>query len=375
MDHLPCSVTEGDMVEADVVTLQRDVFPILIRQFRSLQFFQTVQHRVGDRKDMGGVVDGLHTAEDREGEHGSHQEHRQLQGSVHSLPAGGEHQANSCGLQGNEVQTVPGHKSKLIFDPDVLIGPARLKKPLGGRPLLSEGFDHRKAVDVLNGCPGQCLLGPVSHRSGAGTLPPDAAEGKGGQQHTHHCHQRRLGAEERHAQNDDQYLQIAVDDRIHHLHALQLQGTELRGQSSQNVAQVILREIPQGNPFEQVTKFQSLLRRPLCSDTLLEPVFPVSTHEAQNDQQDDPAQAQPGEPGVQRRPLLGTLDDQPKGPGRQHHRPGSSPGGKKRTETSEIQPPVVPLCPTQNPIHTPKHRQASFPTAQFWAPTWACHSF
>ena len=59
-----------------------------------------------------------------------------------------------------------------------------------------------------------------------------------------------------------QNLQIAVDDRIHHLHALQLQGTQLRGQSSQNVAQVILGEIPQGNPFEQVTQFQSLLRPP-----------------------------------------------------------------------------------------------------------------
>lgn len=128
-------------------------------------------------------------------------------------------------------------------------------------------------MDVLNGRPGQCLLGPMSHRSGAGTLPPDTPEGKGGQQHAHYCHQRRLRAEERHAQNDDQYLQIAVDDRIHHLHALQLQGTQLRGQSSQNVAQVILGEIPQGNPFEQVTQFQSLLRRPLCSNALLEPVF------------------------------------------------------------------------------------------------------
>ena len=26
-------------------------------------------------------------------------------------------------------------------------------------------------------------------------------------------------------------------------------------------------------------------------------------------------------------------------------------------------------------VATLKHRQASFPTAQFWAPTWACHSF
>ena len=128
------------------------------------------------------------------------------------------------------MQAVPRDETKLILDADGLIVPAGLPEPLDRYPVLAEGLHHRQAVDVLNGRAGESLLGPVAHWGGTGALPADAPQGKSGHQNTQERHQSRRRAEDGHAQQDHSHLDIAVDHRVHHLHALKFQCAQLRGE-------------------------------------------------------------------------------------------------------------------------------------------------
>ena len=179
---------------------------------------------------MSRVVDGLHAAEDGEGKQSDHQKIREGQSPHQSLLSGGEDQPHGRRPQGEQVQAVPGHEAELILDPDSLIGPAGIPEPLDRYAVLAEGLHYRQAVDVLDGRAGQRLLGAVAHWGGAGALPPNAPQGKGGYQDAGQRHQSRRRAEDGHAQQDHRHLDIAVDHRVHHLHALKFQCAQLRGE-------------------------------------------------------------------------------------------------------------------------------------------------
>ena len=74
VEHLPLAVAEGHMGEGHVEPLRGDLPSVLVDEVGALQLLQPVQHGVRHRQDVGRVVDGLHTAEDGEGEQGDHQE-------------------------------------------------------------------------------------------------------------------------------------------------------------------------------------------------------------------------------------------------------------------------------------------------------------
>ena len=185
------------------------------------------------------------------------------------------------------MQAVPGDETKFVFDSDGLIVPAGVPEPLNGNPVLSKGFHYRQTVDVFDSRAGQCLLSPVAHRSGAGALTANAPQRKGGHQHTDQRHQRGGRAENRHAQQDHGYLNITVYHRVHHLHALEFQRAQFRGERRQNVPQIVFGKVPKGHPFQHISQFHPLLCRPFRSDALLEPVFPIGEEKPQQDQNDD----------------------------------------------------------------------------------------
>ena len=182
------------------------------------------------------------------------------------------------------MQAVPGHKAKLIFDTDGLIVPAGVPEPLDGYTILAEGLYHWQAVDILDGRAGQGLLSPVTHRGGTGALPADAPQSKGGYQYADECYQGRGWAENGHTQQDHRHLDIAVDHCVNHLHALKFQCAQFRGESRQDVPQIVFGKVAQGHPLQDISQLHALLRRPFRSDTLLEPVFPVGEEEPQQDQ-------------------------------------------------------------------------------------------
>ena len=209
-----------------------------------LQLLKAIQYGVRHRQDVGRVVDGLHTAEDGEGEQGDHQEIWERQRARPNLLSGGKDQPHGRRPQSKQVQAVPGHEAELVLDPDGFIGPAGIPEPLDGYPFLADGLHYRQAVDVLDGRAGQRLLGAVAHWGGAGALPPNAPQGKGGYQDAGQRHQSRRRAEDGHAQQDYRHLDIAVDHRVHHLHALKFQRAQLRGEGGQDVPQVVPCEVP-----------------------------------------------------------------------------------------------------------------------------------
>ena len=86
------------------------------------------------------------------------------------------------------MQAIPRDETEFILDADGLVVPAGLPESLDGYPVLAERFHYRQAVDVFDGRAGKSLLGPVSHRCGAGALPADAPQGKGGHQNTQERH-------------------------------------------------------------------------------------------------------------------------------------------------------------------------------------------
>ena len=355
VEHLAAAVAEGHMAQGHIEALRHDLLTSLVNEIGLLQLLQTVQHRVRHRQDVGRIVDGLHTAEDGKGEQGDHQEILEGKGAGQGLPAGGEHQPHGSRPQSKQVQTVPGDKAELIFDADGLVCPAGLPKPLDRNAILAEGLDHRQTVNVLNGRPGQRLLSPVAHRGGAGALAADPPQSKGGHQHTDQRRQRGRRAEKRHTQQDHGHLDIAVHHRIHHFHALELQGAQFGGEGCQNVSQVVFGEVPQGHPLEHIPQLHPLLCRPFRADTLLKPVFPVGEEKPQKNQHHDPAQAQPGK--VRRQALLspGVHNQLSQRPSRQHHRPGGAPGGEEGAHEAQHHSFPVGSGPPHDPSYTVKH--------------------
>ena len=77
VEHLAAPIAEGHMREGYIKPLRGYLPAVLIDEVGALQFLQPVQHRIRHRQNMGGVIDGLHTAKDGEGEQGDHQEIRE----------------------------------------------------------------------------------------------------------------------------------------------------------------------------------------------------------------------------------------------------------------------------------------------------------
>ena len=59
---------------------------------------------------------------------------------------------------------------------------------------------------------------------------------------------------------------VAVDHRVDHLHALKLQDAQFRGRRHQYVARLDLVEIAEWDALQDVTDFDTILKRHLVSD-------------------------------------------------------------------------------------------------------------
>ena len=147
------------------------------------------------------------------------------------------------------MQAVPGDETKLVFDADVLIVPAGVPEPLNGNPVLSKGLHHRQAVDVFDGRAGQCLLSPVAHRSGAGALTGQCPAGqRRTPAHRSAPPARQAGRKSPRTAGSRLPEYNRLPPR-HHLHTLEFQRAQFRGERRQNVPRLFLAKYPRDTRF------------------------------------------------------------------------------------------------------------------------------
>ena len=175
---------------------------------------------------------------------------------------GGKDQPHGRRPQSKQVQAIPWHESKLILDADGLVVPAGLLERWTDTPSWPKDFTTDRPWMYSMAAPERASWARWPTGAVRAPLPADAPQCKSGHQNTQERHQSRRRAKDGHAQQDHSHLDIAVDHRVHHLHALKFQRAQFRGEGGQDVPQVVPCEVPQGHPFQHIPQLQALVRRP-----------------------------------------------------------------------------------------------------------------